>query len=29
VKATLQSLASLRRSDQVLADRGKKKEKAI
>ena len=29
VKATLQALASLRTSDQVLADRGKKKEKAI
>lgn len=28
-KATLQALASLRTSDQVLADRGKKKEKAI
>ena len=29
VKATLRALASLRTSDQVLADRGKKKEKAI
>ncbi|MCQ5042142.1 30S ribosomal protein S5, partial [Akkermansia muciniphila] len=29
VKATLQALASLRTSAQVLADRGKKKEKAI
>ncbi len=29
VKATLQALASLRTSEQVLADRGKKKEKAI
>ena len=29
VKATLQALASLRTSDQVLADRGKKKEKAL